>query len=201
MKTPLRIFALIIIIAGLGACGRTEQSSPSQSTTPSKQSELSEFSYQDFIPLVQMSESFVQVANGILKTKFALQVRPHTNINFMRVMVNGVVLTEGYSVSSINLVFDVAPVAGAQIAVSYDPENLRESVAVRPLVMPANLDLESIRAGFNDHSLFLEDLRMARNANGEIILDPSALVFDYQDSYQLIHNRGLHLEISALKNE
>lgn len=201
MKTPLRILALASILVFVGACGRPTQVASQASEEPAKQTNNYDFSFQDFVPLIQINDSFVQEAHGILNNKFKLSYRPHINISFMVVKVNGQILRNGYNVSGMYLVFETAPVANSQIAVSYDPENLRESIAINTITLPENLDLDSIRARFNNQSLYLEDLRMSRNPNGELLLDPSAIIFDYQDKFELIRHRGLSLELSAIKVE
>lgn len=200
MKPSFRITALVTTALMFAACGRPERSVVDSSTGTSKQTQSEDFVYQDRIPLIQIVNSFSQESMGIMKTKFTLSQRAHVNYTYAVVKVNNQIVKTGYYINGQHLVFDSAPAASSHIKVSFDPESLRDSLALTKITLPENLELSSIRALFNGRPLFLEDLRMSRSSSGELILDPAAIVFDHNDSFELIKNRGLSLEVSALKS-
>jgi hypothetical protein len=111
------------------------------------------------------------------------------------VFINGDKLESGYYFEKYNLRFDLAPPDGAKIFITYDPANFRDAVLTKPIVMPADIDLQSVQVKFNDKDMKVEELRLSTDVQGNFVLNPSIFVFTYHDPFLIFKNQGLRIKV------
>ncbi len=133
------------------------------------------------------------------KKKFRLSKEPRRKLGRIFVKVNGVPLTTGFRVERDELVFQKAPPSKSRIELLYDPEDLRDSFQLSSLVLPADLELNTLRVAFNDVTVGFAELRLSRDSEGRLILDPGSIVFSLEDPYRLFERKGLKIQVFGLR--
>jgi hypothetical protein len=159
---------------------------------------VQDFSSTVDFPYQRPTDEFDQasiIANPNDATRFALRYYPRAYDPRLVVTVNGVLVTSGYSLSSNQLIFQPQPPPLAHITVTYDPENPNDVMTTHRLLIPGSMNLLSLQVLMNGIPVRLTDLRLSLNEQGDYVFDPSLLLFDYDDPYQIYSHQGLHVQV------
>lgn len=157
-----------------------------------------DYSSEAFFPYQKPVDQFTQaslVSNPNDAVRFRLSFYPRENAPRMVVTVNGVTVTSGFTVSSNQLIFQPQPAPNAKITASYDPENPNDVMATNVMIIPGSMDLQSLRVLLNGVLVKLSDLGLSMNEAGNYVFDPSMLLFNYDDPYNLYNSQGLDVRI------
>jgi hypothetical protein len=191
---------LILAVVGLVACakkGITQDPVASldyPSLTQSYSSDL-------FFPYQQPVDTFTQpalISNPNDAARFHLSYAPRDPNPNLKVTVNGVLTTAGVSLDNQNLVIQPQPPPSAQVVVSYDVQNPNDVMRTQLVLIPVSVDLQTLRVALNQNVVSFNALHLAVDSTGEYyVFDPSMVLFNYDDPYQVYALKGLDVFISG----
>lgn len=148
------------------------------------------------IQVQQISSNFPQ-GRPQSRTRFRLSKEARTQTGSRQVLINQQPISRGFRLERREIVFDQAPSSNAEILVRYTPENLREAFEIQQVVLPHNLEIRSLSVTMNTKPVSFENLGISRNSNGDLVFDPTVLVFKEGDPFELALRRELRIEISG----
>lgn len=131
------------------------------------------------------------------KKQFILSKKARLASKSFSVKVNGQPWLTPVRLEESQVVFEVAPPAGSRVEVAYDAASLKEGLKLKSLVLPSGLEVTSMRVLYNGREVLMEELRLSRDDNGSIILDPAFTVLSEEDPYRVIDRRGLDIVVEG----
>lgn len=131
------------------------------------------------------------------RKRFFLSRKPRVNSKNFAVKVNGVDWSGARRIDGSDVVLDPAPPAGSHVEVTYDSVSLRDGLKVQALVLPQNLDVNTLTVIYNGRKVSMESLKLSRDVNGNLILDPAFTVYSVDDPYKVVDQRGLRILVEG----
>lgn len=117
--------------------------------------------------------------------------------NSMIVKVNGAVVKSGYRISNGSLVFSSAPVANAQIEVSYRYKNLKDGLSLKTLMISGLYKTSDINVFFNGVIADSKDYSFVKDLQDHWVLNINDSAFADADPYAIRDNGALFVEIKT----
>lgn len=193
---------LTAVIASLMlvACAKTGISSDPVAVVADQPSISQPLAIEVFFPYQKPVDQFTQtstVSNPSDAVRFQLSHFPRESSPRLQVSINGVTVTTGFSVNADQLIFQPQPAPNAKITVSYDPENPNDVMTTRALIIPGDIDIQSLRVVLNGVLVRLSDLGLALNNDGNYVFDPAMVLFNFDDPYHVYTSKGLDVLILA----
>lgn len=153
----------------------------------------------DYKVIVKGQSSNLPNGHPEYKKRYKLSRKPREGQNRnLNVRVDGQKYSGGYRIEKNELVFDQAPQAGAKVEVSYDPASLREGMTVKSLILPEKLKLETLKVFFNTVEVGIDQLKMSRDIDGNLVLDPEFSVFSSEDPFRIVERGGLVISVTGV---
>lgn len=99
------------------------------------------------------------------------------------VKINGTLVTAGYQLVNGEIIFNLAPVNGAKIDISYSYARLKDGVSVEPIVFDGREDLSYISVFLNGTKVDGASVKIEKNLEGNWLLTLNDSVFSDADVF------------------
>lgn len=117
----------------------------------------------------------------------------------LKVKINGVEIPFGFKVQAGELLFDLPPLRGAKIEVSFEYESMKDALQFAPIVLSPNEDLNALQIFFNGMKARGPDVSFERTLEGHWMVRPSESIFGEDDPFLIRQAGGLAIQLFRTK--
>jgi hypothetical protein len=115
--------------------------------------------------------------------------------NSLKIIVNGVAISSGFQLATDGkLKFDLAPLAGSVIKVSYIYEKLKDAISLKPIVV-GKVDVATIAVFLNGIKAKASDYSVEKTIEGRYVVSLQDSALADADPYNIFANNGLHIDV------
>lgn len=166
---------------------------------PTKALALREFQIQLLNPLLGTIQSLQFQSNlpdgrSEYKSEFGLSGKKIKK-DSLKVLVNGLTVVKGFKLTTDGKIkFDLPPLAGSVIKVSYIYEKIQDAISLKPILL-GQVDPKSIIVLLNGIKATSTSYTVERTTEGRYVISLQDSALDDTDPYKIFANNGLHIDI------
>ena len=120
------------------------------------------------------------------------------DVGSLQVAVNGNPVNSGFHFLNGDLVFDVAPPAGAKITVNYNYQTIADSIQISQIILNKGETINSIAIFFNDIKATAQYVTLGVNIEGQVTIQPSAAALVEADPFKIRQYGGLNIVVQRV---